>query len=193
MHFAPPCGTSSSRARLIRRADRPMPPPLRDDDHPNGLPWLTPDQKERVAKANELYAITCQLIKLCNDKGSLWSCENPGRSFMWQTTPFADLFATIKCMSPEMHHCIFGSSRRKLTKLIHNKDSFHHLNQLCDNQHEHEPWGQKPDGSWATAEENAYLWPLARAIATQALPNKSAHSKQCGHQLTSNLAKIYHF
>ena len=38
---------------------------------------------------------------------------------------------------------------------------------MCDNSHEHEPWGQKPDGSWATSEETAYPWPLARAIATQ--------------------------
>ena len=88
---------------------------------------------------------------------------------MWQTTPFQELFSTIQCLSTEMHHCVFGSSRRKLTKLIHNIPAFHHLNQLCDNKHEHEPWGQKPDGSWATAEETAYPWPLARAIAAQVL------------------------
>ena len=167
VHCAPPCGTAS-RARLIQRSNRPMPPPLRDDDHPNGLPWLTPDQKGRVAKANDLYSTTCQLIKLCCEKGILWSCDSPGRSFMWQTTPFVDLFSTIQCMSTEMHHCMFGSSsKKKPTKLIHNIDSFHHLDQLCDNQHEHELWEQKPDGAWATAEETAYPWPLARAMATQ--------------------------
>ena len=78
-----------------------------------------------------------------------------------------------------LHHAVFvnrdaslhvRSSRRKLTRLIHNIPAFHHLNQLCDNGHEHEPWGQKPDGgSWATAEETAYPWPLARAIAAQVL------------------------
>ena len=82
--------------------------------------------------------------------------------------PFKSCF-TMQCSSTEMHHCMFGSSRRKLTKLIHNIPAFHHLNQLCDNKHEHEPWGQKPDGSWATAEETAYPWPLARAIAAQVL------------------------
>ena len=88
---------------------------------------------------------------------------------MWQTAPFQELFATMQCLSTEMHHCMFGSSRRKLTKLVHNIPAFHHLNQMCDNKHEHEPWGQKPDGSWATAEETAYPWPLARAIAAQVL------------------------
>ena len=119
MHFAPPCGTAS-RARLIQDPDKPMPPPLRNDFYPNGLPWLTKEQQERVDKANELYRITCELILLCQSRGILWSCENPGRSFMWQTKPFVELFSEIQCMSTDFHHCMFGSARRKLTKLIHN-------------------------------------------------------------------------
>ena len=112
-----------------------------------GIPWLTMDQQIRVDKANNLYSITCRLIRLCEDHQILWSCENPGRSFMWQTTPFQELFSTMQCLSTGLHHCMFGSSRRKLTRLIPNISSFHHLHQLCDNSHEHEPWGQKPDGS----------------------------------------------
>ena len=168
VHFAPPCGTAS-RARLIQNSEQNLPPPLRNDRYPNGLPWLTMDQQIRVDKANDLNSITCRLIRLCEDHHILWSCENPGRSYMWQTTPFQKVFSTMQCLSTEMHHCMFGSSRRKLTRLIHNIPSFHHLHQLCDNQHEHEPWGQKSDRSWATAEETAYPWPLARAIAAQVL------------------------
>jgi len=70
-------------------------------------------------------------------------------------------------MSTDLHHCMFGSTRRKLTKLIHNIYHFHQLHKLYDNQHEHEPWRQKPDGSWATSEETAYPWPLARSIAAK--------------------------
>ena len=165
-HFAPPCGTSS-RARLIQKSDQRMPPPLRNDQYPDGLPWLTKEQQERIDKANELYRVTCELITLCQQHKILWSCENPGRSFMWQTTPFVELFRTTPYESTEMHHCMHGSSRRKLTRLIHNIPSFRQLCQMCDNSHEHEPWGQKPDGSWATSEETAYPWPLARAIVTQ--------------------------
>ena len=80
---------------------------------------------------------------------------------------FNTFFSTIECMSTEMHHCMFGLSRTKLTRLIHDIQSFHQLHQMRDNQHEHEPWGQKPDGSWATPEETAYPWPLARAIAAR--------------------------
>ena len=86
---------------------------------------------------------------------------------MWQTASFVSLFHTIQCESTQLHHCMYGSSRRKLTRLIHNIPSFRQLCQMCDNSHEHEPCGQKPDGSWATSEETAYPWPLARAIAAQ--------------------------
>ena len=178
VHFAPPCGTAS-RARLIQNQQHTLPPPLRDDQRPNGLPWLTLEQQIRVDKANQLYQITCDLIQLCEQHHILWSCENPGRSFMWQTTSFVTLFASLQCLSTEFHHCMFGSSRRKLTRLIHNVPSFHQLHHLCDNQHEHEPWGQRPDGSWATSEETAYPWPLARAIAAQVLLQLQEFEVQC--------------
>ena len=161
VHFAPPCGTASR----AQDGEKYMPPPLRNDQRPNGLPRLTTDQQERVNKANELYRITYELITLCQTHQLLWSCESPGRSFMWQTTSFQRLFSTIECQSTQMHHCMYGSSRRKLTRLIHNIQAFHQLHQMCNNKHEREPWGQKPDGSWATSEETAYPWPLARAIA----------------------------
>ena len=103
VQFAPPCGTAS-RARLIQDGEKYMPPPLRNDQRPNGLPWLTKDQQERVNKANELYRITCELITLCQTHQLLWSCENPGRSFMWQTTSFQRLFSTVECQSTQMHH-----------------------------------------------------------------------------------------
>ena len=94
VHFAPPCGTAS-RARLIQYSDGSMPPPLRNDDYPNGLPWLTEDQQERVNKANQLYHIACELIVLCQENSILWSCENPGRSFMWQIPRFNICFPPL--------------------------------------------------------------------------------------------------
>ena len=52
-------------------------------------------------------------------------------------------------------------------KKFHNIHYFHQLHKFSDNQHEREPWGQKADGPWATSEETAYPWPLARSIAAQ--------------------------
>eukprot|EP00435_Cladocopium_sp_Y103_P054436 s1937_g17.t1 len=166
VHLAPPCGTSS-RARLIQRKGRVNPPIARTDRYPNGIPTLKGTLLARVVSANRLYAITCDIIRLCEHLGKLWSCENPGRSFMWVTTPFTALINDLAPREVLFHHCRYGSSRRKLTKLLHNIKHFEELAQLCGNDHEHEAWGQMPSGEWATALEVAYPWPLCRAMATK--------------------------
>ena len=84
---------------------------------------------------------------------------------MWQTTSFEHLFSTIQYMNP--FNCTIVCTGPLAENLVHNIPSFRQLHQMCDSQREHEPWGQKPDGAWATSEETAYPWPLARAIAAQ--------------------------
>ena len=174
-HFAPPCGTAS-RARLIQRKGRANPPVARTDRFPNGLPTLSEPLKSRVAIANKLYALTCDLILHCHDNHVLWSCENPGRSFMWDTTPFRALFSELQPMQTTFHHCRYGSARRKLTKLLHCVPTFTHLEMHCQNDHEHEPWGQLPTGQWATSEETAYPWDLCRSMAFQL----AIYLQECG-------------
>ena len=45
VHMAPPCGTASrargKRVRLFRALQIHEPQPLRDDQYPNGFPWLS--------------------------------------------------------------------------------------------------------------------------------------------------------
>lgn len=166
VHFAPPCGTSS-RARLIQRRGRWNPPILRTDRYPDGIPGLNGTLLARVESANKLYSITCDLIRWCVAHNTYFSVENPGRSFMWQTKPFVALAAEITFYEVFFHHCRFGSARRKLTKLLHNVGQFQTLEAFCLNDHPHEPWGQNQDGSWHTADETAYPWPLCRAIAVR--------------------------
>lgn len=164
VRMAPPCGTAS-RARLIQRRGRNNPPIVRTDSHPDGIPGLSGTLLARVESANKLCEITCDLIRLCERWGKLWSVENPGRSFMWQTTPFARLLQEIKPESMQFHHCMYGSGRRKLTKLLHNLKRFADLGLCYTNDHEHEPWGQTSNGRWVTALEVVYPWDLCRAMA----------------------------
>lgn len=163
VHFAPPCGTAS-RARFIRRRGRYNPPVLRTDSHPDGLKTLHPLHAAKVASANKLYQITVELCKLCNACGVLYTIENPARSFMWQTAPFKKFLKEVPHYATFFHHCMYGSSRRKHTCLIHNISTVQQMQQLCDNQHAHEPWGHSATG-WATAQETAYPWPLSRRLA----------------------------
>lgn len=86
---------------------------------------------------------------------------------MWATRPFLKLIHKFSLMEVSFHHCRYGSSRRKLTKLLHNIPTFQLLESFCDQQHSHEPWGQSPSGHWRTAEETTYPWELCRAIAAK--------------------------
>ena len=179
VHFAPPCGTSS-RARLIQRRGRWNPPIIRTDQHPDGIPGLSGTLKARVEAANQLYAITCDLVTWCIQSNTYFSVENPGRSFMWQTAPFVALSRkTPNLQEVFFHHCRYGSARRKLTKLLHNISEFATLEAFCLNDHEHEPWGQSPDGGWTTAEETAYPWDLCRAIASKVITQISKDGVAC--------------
>ena len=157
VHFAPPRGTSS-RARLIQRKGRWNPPILRTDRHPNGLPTLKGLCFPESPRANRLYQTTCDLIELCMQLGVYFAVENPGKSFMWQTTPSVALQQRHCLQEVCFHHCQYGSSRRKLTKILHNMIAFSQLEPFCDNNHKHEPWGQSPDGHWRTSAETAYPW-----------------------------------
>eukprot|EP00435_Cladocopium_sp_Y103_P049235 s2261_g14.t1 len=165
---APP-GYSPVSLQQVLRADRQafMLMSERTDQYPNGIPTLKGTLLARVVSANRLYAITCDIVRLCERLGKLWSCENPGRSFMWLTTPFIALINDLAPREVLFHHCQYGSSRRKLTKLLHNIKHFEELAKLCGNDHEHEAWGQTPSGEWATALEVAYPWPLCRAMASK--------------------------
>ena len=77
------------------------------------------------------------------------------------------LFKKFSLYEVLFHHCRYGSSRRKLTKILHNIPAFQQLELMCDNQHQHEPWGQDPSGHWRTSDETTYPWELCRAIATK--------------------------
>ena len=120
-------------------SDRSMPPPLRNDDHPNGVPWLTADQRERVNKANELYRITCEPIVVCQENRSCGHVRT--QPIIHVANYLVSTLVFHHRVHVQMHHCMFGSSHRKLTRLVHNIQSLHQLRQMCDNQREHEPWG----------------------------------------------------
>ena len=162
VHLGPPCGTSS-RARDIKNHG---PPPLRTDLHPDGKPNLKDLDARRVRSANALYHLSGQVLAYCCRHGILCTIENPSRSFAWQTShlrqplkPWASSLTAV-----HFHHCMFGSTRRKATKLLCNHAGFTRLSLQCDDGHPHEPWGRVRNG-WATALEVAYPGPLCRAWA----------------------------
>ena len=132
--------------------------------YPNGLPNLAAHHQVRVVAANHLYDVTQALCRQCIAHGVLFSIENPAQSFMWLTTAMKKFLSDYNLHSTYLHHCMYGSSRRKHTRLVHNIDALCDIGLLCDDSHDHEPWEVTSQG-WATAEETAYPWPLCRRMA----------------------------
>ena len=168
VHMAPPCGTSS-RARdkqvpkRLRAQGAPNPPPLRSEEHPNGLPSLTGLNKEKVVMANILYLFCTQVANLCIDTGVGFTIENPTNSYMWMTAPFVGLLSRPEVLAVEMDLCMHGSARNKSQKLVTNCPEVNEMSKKCDASHTHLSWGAMKIGKkwhFATKDECAYpvLW-----------------------------------
>ena len=172
VHAAPPCGTAS-RARLIQRKGQNNPPVVRTDEHPDGLPNLTCSLRDRVESANILYLRTAELFERTWNLGVHMSVENPGRSFMWDTTFWKQRLQQFPVFETLFHHCCHGGHRRKLTKLVHTVPAFEELTAFCpgeSEQHKHLPWGYNPVlKQWTTAEETAYPSKLCQTWAALTL------------------------
>ena len=160
-HFAPPCGTASAARGVPLRG---APGPLRSRQAPDGVPDLSGLSQLRIETANKLYRLISVLVERCNALGILWFIENPNRSLFWATTPIAQL---LQCphLCTRFHHCMFGSQRRKHTLLCHSIPCVQALQVLCDDSHDHLPWGRLPDGGFATKPEVAYPPLLCKCLA----------------------------
>ena len=162
-HMGPPCGTSS-RARDIRRAHGPDPKPLRSETFPNGLPTLKNVDRRRVELANVLYQQCAKIFEFCCREGILATIENPGNSYFWLTTYMKQLHPSCNYFDVMLHHCMYGSERRKLTRLRANFEQLQKLGVRCNNQHKHAKWGLVKS-RWATSLEVEYPHALCKAWA----------------------------
>ena len=97
---------------------------------------------------------------------------------MWDTTPFAKFLQEVPHFCTHFHHCMYGSSRRKHTCLVHNIKTVCDMQLFCDNSHPHEAWGRSDTG-WATAQETAYPWPLSRRLAALIALHLQNHGVRC--------------
>ena len=152
--LAPPCGTAS-RAREIPLRRDSEPRPLRTSENPAGRPDLSPDEAERVGKANSLYRITAEIWSFCLQHDILVVIENPYRSFFWHLPEITSILQDDRAVLVRCDFCMFGGKRLKKTALLANDQIIHALAVQCDGQHEHLPWGVV-DGEFATKQETAY-------------------------------------
>ena len=150
--LAPPRG-SASRARSIpikrKRTGNPPPQPLRNDQHPNGLPFLSFFDKIKISKANKLYHLTAEIVKYCHHVGIIFCIENPQFSLFWSTTYMQDICHLLNFAV--FHTCQYGGSRLKRTMLAFNADAFQVLCKTCpgsSSKHTHKKWGYDKAIPW---------------------------------------------
>ncbi|CAE7403450.1 pol [Symbiodinium sp. CCMP2592] len=132
-HLSPPVTTSCASLQGPRSGG------FRNAAHPEGLPGLQGTDLELVQGANTLFAMCAEVWHFCWSHGVFCSIAHPSRSIMWlsaslrscQSTPF---------LSTSLHQCMFGSYRRKATRLLHTVPYLQKLGVTCDGGHDHEPW-----------------------------------------------------
>ena len=93
---------------------------------------------QRVTSAHALYHLVGRLAKICYNKGILLCIQNPARSIFWLVSAMQPCRAR-PCESAFLHHCMFGSRRRKATRLMHLCPEMQRMNVSCDSSHEHDP------------------------------------------------------
>lgn len=144
VHFAPPCGTCSAARKIVRQdlLDKgfDLPKPLRDEEHPMGLPGLAGLDLHKVQLANALYEATYDLITFCLSLGLRTSLENPTNSLFWKTSPIVNLLGEHYGHHNVFHNCMMGGKRDKATTWWCNDDFFSSFNILCTRDHKHAKW-----------------------------------------------------
>jgi hypothetical protein len=155
VHLAPPCGTCS-RAREIKISDAwHGPQPLRNREHPYGVPDMSAKDWTRVEQANTLYFHMSEFCKFLNEQCITWTMENPTNSWLWELPCLEELMAQMFFTS--FHSCAYGGRRYTATSFLTNNPVFLVMCLECDGQHEHLPWGiDEETKQFSTALEAEY-------------------------------------
>ena len=177
IHLAPPCGTFSkarnipiSKEQLRRGA--PNVRPLRDAEHPAGLPTsviqMSATERIKVEKGNAIAELCAVVLAFCVQSGITASVENPSGSFIWDLPSFKALASSTTRV--DFDACMHGAARDKKTTLLCSDDTFKSMEMKCDKSHKHKPWGlnQTDGGKWEfrTAEECEYPEQMCKTMAS---------------------------
>ena len=129
---APPCGTFSVARFFVPRDGRPGPPPLRDRDHPDGLPNLSGAEQVQLDRANAIVDAMLKLLRAGHSSGADFIIENPAdrgvrysvmflneRHCPLWLLPRVQAFALeTKAGSANFPLCAFGAPWQKFTTLL---------------------------------------------------------------------------
>ena len=152
-----------------------------------GLPGLDAVSQERVTSANKIYeeaaAFCAWLVQELPEVP--FSVESPLQSYMWQVPAFASLVSKLQLVV--FDSCRHGSKRKKATAFLTNNAALHPLSGPCPGCPEHEEWGKRKSGGYATAEEAAYPRLLCQRVIACVDAACDARSLVPARSVTSSL------
>ena len=155
VHIAPPCGTCSRAREIKLSAFWHGPQPLRDANHPYGVPTMSQKDRSRVEQANALYMHMANFCSFLNSMQVPWTIENPTNSWLWALPCMEELVSISYFAS--FHSCAYGGKRYKATSFLTNHPAFLTFCKECDGSHDHLPWGFDADTKqFSTALEAEY-------------------------------------
>ena len=100
----------------------------------------------------------------CGPHSRAFACENPSRSWFWNTSFFPGI-AHLCPARVTFDHCAFGGHRPKRTTIASSLDCFSSVSKSCTRL-THTCRGMCPPDGFATKADAAYPSPLANEIAT---------------------------
>ena len=153
VHFGLPCGTGSRAreipiSRRLRLQGAPQPKPLRSEQHVLGLPNLKAADRARVDAANKLASAVVDVIHSLWRSKVFFVVENPVRSHMWSVLAYFVRQKHDMDFSrwwSQLHHCdmdacMWGSERKKATRLLCSRPWLMSMALPCSGDHEHKPF-----------------------------------------------------
>jgi len=133
--------SDKSRIREISRkhADgRVMPPPLRSEEFPMGLPGLQGHDKERVTASNAAAEFILGELRLHQSRGGTSGRENPANSLHWHTPTEASMFKQGTWWDKQYDACTLQGTRTRKQRIRTSTDeeAVHIVNSLAFTGHQ---------------------------------------------------------
>ena len=147
---------------------------MRSAAFPLGVPGLSSFHQAKVNSANLLYALAIEILVFCSRRGTIINIANPVNRLAWAALVLlsaqhsGEAATAYNALENVVSHaCCHGSQRRKSIAWLGTASVFSSLTAVCQNDHEHAPWGVRWNGGgWVfdTSSEAAYPTLLAQRV-----------------------------
>ena len=122
VHWAPNCGTFSQARRKPIPGVKHPPVPLRDEEHPYGLPYLSGSRwkstKARVDRDTKMAVMAARDCLSRHRKGLPFSLEHPANSIARSLDEWKELEAEPGVYKVFHHHCMFDPCKKRKYEIV---------------------------------------------------------------------------